>query len=65
MTMKTLWKGVGGRKFLAWLGSVALLVTGNIDQDIWLNVTLVYIGGQSAVDMVMYLKGKKAESLSA
>ena len=62
MALDKLWRGIGGRKFLAWLGSCGLLVAGMIDQDTWMGVTQLYIGGQTAVDIAMYVKGLKKPS---
>lgn len=38
------------RKFLAWLTATTLCVTGAIDADSWVAVTMSYIGTQALVD---------------
>lgn len=53
---------LGGRKFLAWVGSCALLVSGNIDESTWLYITAFFMGGTALVDSIASLKGTKPPS---
>lgn len=53
---------LGGRKFIAWLASSAMMIGGVISEDSWLTLTLVYVGSQAAVDALASLRGKKAPS---
>ena len=53
------WTMIGGRKFLAWLVTCGMHVTGIVDTDSWMAVTMVYIGGQSAIDVLASFKGLK------
>ena len=55
-----IWRMVGGRKFLAWVGTTGLLVTGQVSQETWLTVTLVFIGGTAVIDAVAVWRGSKA-----
>lgn len=38
------------RKFLAWLTATTLCITGVLDADNWVAVTMSYIGTQALVD---------------
>lgn len=53
---------LGGRKFLAWIGTCGMLLAGSVTEESWLYVTAMYIGGQSAVDALASLTGKKSPS---
>ena len=53
------WALVGGRKFLAWGVTTGLHVAGQVDGYNWMIITLVYIGGQTAIDALAHLKGTK------
>lgn len=53
---------LGGRKFLAWIGSCVLLVLGHVDQSTWLYITAFFMGGTALVDAVASFKGAKPPS---
>jgi hypothetical protein len=55
---------LGGRKFLAWLGTCGMLLAGSVSEHSWLYITMFYIGGQAAVDALASLKGAKKPSPS-
>lgn len=48
------------RKFLVWLTATTALFTGFVPADAWVEICLIYIGSQAAVDMLSeYLRNKK------
>ena len=44
------------RKLLVWLTATGLMFVSGLDSEIWAQISLVYIGSQSAVDIVKALK---------
>tara|TARA_B100000073_G_scaffold334033_1_gene326122 strand:+ start:4191 stop:4430 length:240 start_codon:yes stop_codon:yes gene_type:complete len=47
---------VTSRKLLVWLTGSALLYTGGLQSSDWVAISLVYIGGQAAVDLAVAWK---------
>jgi hypothetical protein len=45
------------RKLLVWLTATGLLAFSDLESHDWVMISIVYIGGQSAVDIITRLKG--------
>lgn len=51
------------RKMLVWLTATGALLFGTLDSDNWVQVSMVYIGSQAALDVVTgYLRAKRSDS---
>jgi len=60
MEYLNIWKFLGGRKFIALLIATGLLIAKVITQDIWLYVTLVWLGVEGGADIIIKaIKSKK------
>ena len=58
-TMDKIWNMIGGRKFLAWMVTTGMHIADVVDAQNWMVITLVYIGGQTAIDALAHLRGTK------
>ena len=57
-------KGLGklvSRKLMAFATATALLVMDKVTSESWVEITMVYIGSQAAVDLVTKLRGNSGE----
>lgn len=52
---------VVSRKLLVWSFATTAMFMGAVDADNWINVCMVYIGSETALNAVLALKGVKNE----
>lgn len=47
------------RKLLVWATATAALFMGNVPADQWVNICMIYIGGQAVLDAAVIFKSKE------
>jgi hypothetical protein len=45
------------RKLLVWIAATSLMAAGLLDSSDWVIISGLYLGGQSAIDAIVKLKG--------
>ena len=52
-----LFSKVASRKLMVWLTATALMSVSALDSEHWVWISIVYLGGQSAIDIFERIKG--------